>query len=84
MGRKKSGKLKQPAKTRNEKLAEGLRQLAHSSAAGTHDPRPRKQRTRADSKRSAIAYDRGAFSLSGAVSLSPQLHRLALTTSNIP
>lgn len=67
MGRKKSGKLK-PIKTRNEKLAEAMRQLAQSSAAGTHDPRPRRQRTRADSKRSAIAYDRGAFSRFWAVS----------------
>lgn len=38
----------------NKGYIEGMRELRRSNAAGTHDSRPNRQRSRQDSKRSAI------------------------------
>jgi hypothetical protein len=40
--------------TENKPYIEAMRGLRASSAAGTHDNRPRRQRTRASAKHSAI------------------------------
>ena len=42
----------------NPALAEGMRMLARSGAAGAHDSRPRRERTRAAAKRAAIRQER--------------------------
>lgn len=39
---------------RNEKLYRAMVELRRSNAAGKHDPRPNRQRSRADAKRAAI------------------------------
>lgn len=41
----------------NPEYAEGMRQLRRSNAAGSHDNRPRRERSRADAKRAAIRRD---------------------------
>ena len=40
--------------TENKAYIEGMRELRRSSAAGSHDSRPNRQRTRSTSKRAAI------------------------------
>lgn len=40
--------------TENKPYIEGMRELRRSSAAGTHDSRPPRQRTRSTAKRQAI------------------------------
>jgi hypothetical protein len=41
----------------NPEYAEGMRQLRRSNAAGSHDNRPKRERSRADAKRAAIRRD---------------------------
>lgn len=43
--------------TENKAYIEGMRELRRSNAAGTHDNRPNRQRTRATAKRAAIKQD---------------------------
>ena len=43
----------------NPIMAAALRALRRSNAAGTHDNRPNRQRTRGDSKRAAIKENQG-------------------------
>lgn len=48
---------KRQHKVANPEYAEGMRQLRRSNAAGSHDNRPRRERSRADAKRAAIRRD---------------------------
>lgn len=52
MNAKKSTKSYRP--TANPELAAAMRELRRSSATSKHDTRPRRQRSRQDSKRAAI------------------------------
>lgn len=47
-------KRKPPAKVGNLELAKAMQEKRRSHAAGPHDSRPHRQRSRADSKRAAI------------------------------
>lgn len=43
--------------TANPAYAEGMRELRRSNAAGSHDSRPARERSRSDAKRAAIKRD---------------------------
>ena len=43
--------------TANPAYAAGMREIRKSNAAGTHDSRPARERSRADAKRAAIKRD---------------------------
>jgi hypothetical protein len=47
-------KRKPPVMTGNRELAVAMQEKRRSHAAGVHDSRPRRQRSRADSKRAAV------------------------------
>lgn len=54
----KKGKLGKPFKVGNPNYIEGMRQIRQSNAAGTHDDRPNRERSRNDALRSAIKRSR--------------------------
>lgn len=47
-----------PGKIQNTAYIEGMREIRRSNAAGTHDNRPNRERSRQDALRSAISRSR--------------------------
>jgi hypothetical protein len=47
-------KNKKPKGTENKAYIEGMRQIRRSNAAGTHDSRPNRERTRSAARNKAI------------------------------
>lgn len=43
--------------TANPEYAAGMREIRRSNASGSHDNRPKRERSRADAKRAAIRLD---------------------------
>lgn len=50
---------KLPTKVANPAYAHGMREIRKSNAAGTHDNRPNRERSRADALRKSIARSKG-------------------------
>ena len=47
-----------PYKSANPKMAEGMREIRRSNAAGTHDDRPNRERSRKDALNAAVKRSR--------------------------